>query len=86
VDCNTLLEGKDALKVIFYSLGYASAESPDCPEMGGATAGIAQTAYIFGDVNCDGQIDVADAMGILRGAAGLPPEPALPVGCRAAGH
>ena len=70
MDCNTLLQGKDALLVIYYSLDYAQTGSEDCPEMGGATAGTAQTPFIFGDVNCDGQIDVADAVGTLvRSAA-----------------
>ena len=83
VNCSGAVGGEDALLVINNSLDLGIDQPGGCPEIGGATAGagIIDAPLIFGDADCDGSIDIADALAILRNTAKL--QVSLPIGCPA---
>jgi hypothetical protein len=65
----------DAEATILYvaSLGYD--HEPDCPGIGGPATAAAQSVRgsdVFGDLDCDGQVGLSDALSILYVVAGLP--------------
>jgi len=47
--------------------------------------GVAGAPLVYGDVNCDQQVTVADVVALLQYVGGLSIEPALPSGCAAIG-
>jgi hypothetical protein len=86
VNCSGTVEGKDALQLFRYAVGLDTVQLPECPDIGGAVAGAGppNTASIVGDLNCDGEVDVADAIAALRHISGAR-QPTTPQGCPAIG-
>ena len=73
IDCNEVIEGFDALQVLYFSAGFTVTQLGECPQLGLATAGVqSDVVVVRGDVDCDGDIDAGDAVAILRGTAGTP--------------
>ncbi len=55
----------DALKELRHVAGLSVSQTGDCPHIGD------QVASIWGDVDCNGNVNAVDALKILRFIAGL---------------
>jgi hypothetical protein len=80
-DCDDDIDAADALAILHYLAGDGSfyGEQPTCSGLGfpigvggGGSAALAGVVvWIFGDVDCDFDVDASDAMFILRFVAGM---------------
>ncbi len=81
LDCDDDIDVHDVLAELQYVGGSPSAQEPGCPvigSVGGAqTAGLATGMY--GDIDCDEDVDGVDVLLILRFVAGVPAD--LPLDC-----
>ncbi len=81
VDCDDDIDVDDVLAELRYVGGSPSAQDPGCPAIG--SAGSARHAGlpsgVYGDIDCDGDVDGADALYILRFVALIPAD--LPPEC-----
>ncbi|HVP05329.1 MAG TPA: PHB depolymerase family esterase [Dehalococcoidia bacterium] len=71
LDCNQLVDARDALLPVRAELALAGAQ---CPAVGSGSPKV-------GDVNCDGDVDARDSVAILEYAAGLGIVPTPQPGC-----
>lgn len=76
LDCYDGPNPEDALPMLIYVAGMPSTLPQSCPQIGSGSG-----AAVFGDLNCDGTIDVPDLLRLLRHFAWLPDR--LVEGCRA---
>ncbi len=74
LNCDPLVDGRDALRLVRATAGVPETPAGGCPDP------YARSPK-FGDVNCDGAVDAGDAVSILEHAAGLPITPAQHEGC-----
>jgi hypothetical protein len=81
-NCNSGLDGYDALAIIGAHGGIDPQQEEDCPVIGTTTV-VAGLERIFGDLDCSGSVDPLDALVILRYLGRVPysqAEPCLDVG------
>jgi len=75
LDCNGIVDGRDALVEAIHESGAAQVDREDgCPDIGSSLtqpAGIITGPTTFGDVNCDGDANTDDLMQLLKHIAGL---------------
>lgn len=84
-DCSGTVDANDALKKLRAVAGMGYSQTPPCVGIG-APAGIAGAGVeerVWGDVDCDSDVDSVDALWVLRWLAGLAVEPVD--GCPAIG-
>ena len=55
----------DSLKVLRFVIGLSVSQTEPCPDIG------SEVAFLFGDVDCDGDIDAVDFLKVLRFVIGL---------------
>jgi hypothetical protein len=82
-NCDGLTSAVDALATLRRVAGLLVSQGPGCPPLGPEPApGFApqgNSAPVFGDVDCDHDLDAVDALHILRFVVALPSN--LPGGC-----
>lgn len=85
-NCDGSVDLVDALGTLRHIAGMPALPAPSgCPQIGGALPasapnGIPGGGLVWGDIDCSGEVDVVDALRILRHIAALPPLP-VPPGC-----
>lgn len=72
--CDKDVDAVDALAGLRNSAGLAYQQDPGCPAIGSIVnvAAPASAIAVFGDVDCDTDVDAVDALKILQFVAGLP--------------
>jgi len=73
-DCDGDTDSVDALKGLQHLAAINFSQEPGCPALGGALPAAAPAGDppdVFGDVDCDNDIDAVDALKILRNLAAL---------------
>ena len=77
VDCDGDADATDALKVLQHVAGLSVLQVEPCPDVG-ATVVLSQggvtSVRVWGDADCDGDVDAVDTLKKLRHIAGLPVE------------
>jgi hypothetical protein len=74
-DCDGDADSVDALKGLQHIATIDFTQEPDCPTLGGAVPAAAPAGAppdLFGDVDCDDDVDAVDALGILRKVVAFP--------------
>jgi hypothetical protein len=73
-DCDGDVDSVDGLKNLQDVVGFDYAQTAPCFELGETVdvTPAGATQRVFGDVDCDGDVDSVDALGILRSIAALP--------------
>ena len=73
-DCDGDTDSIDALAGLRHLVNLPVNQEPGCPDLGGAlpAAPASEPPEIFGDVDCDGDVDPVDQLKILRNVAALP--------------
>jgi hypothetical protein len=73
-NCDQVVAATDALTDLQFVAGLDPQQQPGCPMIGSPLPASAPAgdAAIFGDVDCDGDVDATDALKILQYLAGLP--------------
>ena len=81
MNCDGAVNSVDALQVLRHVADLQVNQKPGCPEIGGALSAalVASAEDVFGDVDCNGNVNSVDALKILRYVAGLPVS--QPQGC-----
>jgi hypothetical protein len=69
------VDASDALAILRYGAGMAVTQNEPCPDIGLSSV----DQDLFGDVDCDDDVDSVDGLLVLRFTAGLPVD--LPPGC-----
>jgi hypothetical protein len=75
VDCDGDTDAVDALKVLRHVAGLPVSQTEPCPKIGSdveVTDASTTTMRMWGDADCDGDVDAVDALKKLRHVAGLP--------------
>lgn len=72
-DCDVDVDSVDALKGLQYVAGISFVQTTPCFPLGETigTSPAAVDVRLWGDVDCDGDVDAVDALGILRHVAGI---------------
>ena len=68
-DCDGDTDSVDALTGLRHIASFSTNQQPGCPALGGALPAAAPAGDppgLFGDVDCDDDVDAVDALGILR--------------------
>ena len=76
VDCSDLVSAVDALKVLIHDAGMDITQEEACPEMEENIDMIGQNGdhfddELWGDANCQGEVNAVDSLAVLRWDAGL---------------
>lgn len=74
-DCDEDVDSVDGLAGLRHLAGLAVSQQPGCPALGGALPAAVPAGDppdLFGDVDCDGDVDSVDQLKILRHVAALP--------------
>ncbi len=84
-DCDADSDSVDALKGLQHIAAIDFSQEPGCPALGGAlpAAPAGDPPDLFGDVDCDDDVDSVDQLKILRNVAALPvsqSEPCIDIG------
>jgi hypothetical protein len=79
LDCNNVIDGRDALRPLRAAAGVPEDQPGGCPALDAGTPD-------FADVNCDGAIGPPDTIAIEQFAAGVAIQPTPPPGCTAIGQ
>lgn len=83
-NCDGDVGAVDALKTLQYVAALPYSQNAGCAEIGSEIIAAAQPVganNVFGDMDCDSDVDAVDALRILRYVVGLPMN--LPDGCAA---
>ncbi|MCH8815892.1 MAG: hypothetical protein IH957_12530, partial [Chloroflexi bacterium] len=74
-DCDGNIEATDALAGLRHVAGLGVNQQPGCPALGGALPAAVPAGDlpdIFGDVDCDDDVDAVDGLKVLQFIAALP--------------
>ncbi|MEX2390967.1 MAG: S8 family serine peptidase [Dehalococcoidia bacterium] len=73
IDCDQQVTGNDSILLIRFAANLETNLEPGCPPIGALVlSGASVAEELRGDLNCSGGVDVADALILLRGLAGIP--------------
>jgi parallel beta-helix repeat protein len=79
LDCNNLINARDALRAAAHATGAPFGQQGNCPALGSGNPP-------FGDVNCANGVGPPDAVALLQYSAGVPIKPPQPNGCTPIGQ